>query len=439
MNYITKQSSIKIIFIFFTIANSFLFAQQDKIISLVNLSHIDHLYQKININGKEMGIIHIYSNYPDYKYADAADEGIACVDDIARADIFYMQYYRIKNDSAVYAKIKMLTNFILYMQAENGFFNNFIFPDYSKDKTYKTSVAQPNWWSWRAIWALAEANVFFTQYDASFAAEIFPQLKRAVNVTLQWLKEYTNDNTIKYGGYKLPAWLPFENASDQAAIIIKGFLVYYQLIHDSLVKKEIIRLCQGIEKMQQGDPSHKPYGAFLSWQNTWHLWGNNQAEALIEAGTILNEHSFICKAKNEIKHFYPYLINSNYMSGFTIELKNNCPVYKDSSKYDQIAYGISPMVLACIKYYNSTKDSSAAKLAGELACWFFGKNPTGKPMYDVNNGICFDGINSADKINMNSGAESTIEALFVMSAVDKNFIAKKIVMDYYRKHIKIKE
>ena len=40
-----------------------------------------------------MAIIHIYSNYPDYAYVGDDDEGIACIDDAARAAIFYLEYY----------------------------------------------------------------------------------------------------------------------------------------------------------------------------------------------------------------------------------------------------------------------------------------------------------------------------------------------------------
>ncbi|HUX61908.1 MAG TPA: hypothetical protein VMV32_11400 [Ignavibacteriaceae bacterium] len=434
-NNLLKISSFKLFSLFYFMATSVLFSQQNEVKSLVNTSHLDHLYQQINVDGKEMGIIHIYSNYPDYKYTDAPGEGIACVDDIARADIFYMKYYEVSHDSSVYNKIKMLTNFLLYMQSDNGFFNNFIFGDYSKNTTYKTSVAEPNWWSWRAIWALGEANNFFLKYDKSFAAAISPQLEKAVKVTKKWLVKNESDSTQNFSGFKLPTWLPLGTAADQAAVIVKGFLSYYKATNDTLVRNEAIRLCTGIEGMQAGDASYLPHYAFLSWQNTWHMWGNNQAEALIDAGIMLNNLEYIKKAQKEIWDFYPYLIKANYMSSFTIEHVKDTVVYKDSTKFGQIAYGISPMVLASCKSYNATKDVASATVAGLLGCWLFGKNPAGKPMYNIKTGVCFDGINNENEINMNSGAESTIEALFSMLAIDQNPIAKKIVWNYYNEHI----
>lgn len=402
--------------------------------SLVNTSHLDNLYQEITIDGKRMGIVHIYANYPDYKYVDAPGEGIACIDDAARAAIFYMNYYEIKHNPAYLNKAKMLTKFMFFMQSGNGFFYNFIFSNYKINKTYKTSIAQPNWWSWRAIWELSEAYNFFLKYDKSFASEIYPILNKSINTTVRWLQENKSHKLQNFGGFNLPSWLPYGNASDQAAVIIKGFLEYNKTVKDPGVRNEIIRLCNGIEKMQAGNSSSLPYYAFLSWQNTWHLWGNNQAEALIDAGKILDNQNFITTAENEVLNFYPYLTRNNYMSNFTVIHKKNEIIYSDSLKYGQIAYGISPMVLASCKLYNVDKNIRSAKIAGLLGCWFFGENPTGKQIYNVKTGVCYDGINNANEINMNSGAESTIEALFVMLAIEQNPVAKKIVWNYYDKH-----
>jgi hypothetical protein len=46
-------------------------------------------------------------------------------------------------------------------------------------------------------------------------------------------------------------------------------------------------------------------------------------------------------------------------------------------------------------------------------------------MYNPSNGITFDGIISEDEVNMNSGAESTIEALLSLLAIEQNSISKK--------------
>ena len=43
----------------------------------INLAHLNGLSQEVTIDGKQMLIIHIYSEYPDYKWVDAPGEGIA--------------------------------------------------------------------------------------------------------------------------------------------------------------------------------------------------------------------------------------------------------------------------------------------------------------------------------------------------------------------------
>jgi hypothetical protein len=398
--------------------------------TLVNTSHLDHLFQEFNVNGKEMGIIHIYADYPDYHYVEASGEGIACVDDASRALVFYIRYYEVTKDQNLLKKIKQLTNFLIYMQADNGFFYNFVWKDYSRDTTYRTSVAEPNWWSWRAIWALAETRKFYNERDKKLSNQIKPSLDKGINSTISWLDKNNFHSTMSYGGFILPAWLPSETAADQAAIIAKGFSVYYDLNRKPAIKKIIEHLCDGIIRMQAGDKDNFPYYAFLSWQNTWHMWGNSQSDALIYAGKLLNKQEYINSALKEIKNFYPFLIDNEYINYFSVEKHSGKIVIKDSSKFTQIAYGIRPVVMACL----GSGDPVSAKLAAEAAEWFLGKNILRRAVYNPEYGICYDGINNVDEINKNSGAESTIEALLTLLAIEQNPIAKKILFDFYRNH-----
>ena len=56
--------------------------------------------------------------------------------------------------------------------------------------------------------------------------------------------------------------------------------------------------------MQLGDKEQFPYGAFLSWENLWHAYGNSQSYALLKAGQSLGDPSYIEKALKEINNFY---------------------------------------------------------------------------------------------------------------------------------------
>jgi hypothetical protein len=88
------------------------------------------------------------------------------------------------------------------------------------------------------------------------------------------------------------------------------------------------------------------------------------------------------------------------------------------------------MIFATLEAYIITGDESYANLAGDIATWFFGNNSASQIMYDHITGKGFDGIDSASKINYNSGAESTIEALLSIQAIESNYIAKKAVKNY---------
>ncbi|MDR3667656.1 MAG: hypothetical protein P4L35_12505 [Ignavibacteriaceae bacterium] len=400
--------------------------------SLVNTAHLDHLYQEIKVNNNSLGIIHIYAEAPDYKWEDASGEGIACVDDAARAAVFYMNYYKQTHDRNCLPKIKSIVNFLFYMHSGNGFFYNFIWQDNTIDTTYKTSLAEPNWWSWRALWALAEARNFYLSTNPRLSGEIKEHIDITIDALEKWLPK--GNNTVVYHGYELPAWLPFESASDQAAIIIKALSAYYRNNKSENIKSIIEHLCTGIMKMQQGDESTPPYYAFLSWQNSWHAWGNSQADALIDAGRVLNNHAYIDAAVKEIKHFYPWLIEKGFFNEFHVVInEKNITSFSDTIKFAQIAYGIRPIIYSCMNAYEMLKDTFYLNTALSAAKWFFKNNPANSIMYDPQTGRGYDGIIAYGKINNNSGAESTIESLFSILRLEKDKTAKKMLLNLYNK------
>jgi hypothetical protein len=52
-------------------------------------------------------------------------------------------------------------------------------------------------------------------------------------------------------------------------------------------------------------------------------------------------------------------------------------------------------------------------------------------MYHPENGRCYDGINADGSINLNSGAESTIEALLALLAIEQNPLARATLYNEY--------
>jgi hypothetical protein len=384
----------------------------------INLDHFNHLYEEINFQGKEIGIVHIYSEYPTYEYAIEPNEGFTCVDDVARAIVMLSKYIEVfGTDEVILNKINKLTEFVLQMQNENGYFNNFIWNDLSINTSYKTSIAELNWWSLRALWGLEHAYPLLKSNK-----EIADRIELASQKLITNIKRdlpITNLNTKIVNNIELPTWLPQQYASDQSALLILGLLKNYERTGDSEIKLLIDALAKGIMLMQKGDTDNYPYGVFLSWENLWHAWGNNQAYALLKAGRNFNNQGYIDSAIMEIDNFYPKLLLNGFAEAFWIEKTENNFTEIDRNKYPQIAYGLRPMVWAASEAYHFTNDEKHLKLAKNLELWLSGKNDANTAIYNASTGVCFDGVVGPNEVNKNSGAESTIESLLTLLEMKK--------------------
>lgn len=414
--YITKY--FLVLLLFFALISC---VENDKLI--ITNSHLNYLYEEIVVDGKEMAIIHIYSDYPDYTFVGDDDEGIACVDDVARAAVYYLYDWQINSNQVSIDKNKKLLEFVLYLQSDNGYFYNFIWDDYSINKDFKTSVAEPNWWSWRALWALMVSYDYYKQNDPVFAERIWKSVEGLITV----LKEIipTQYEYEEMNGLKIPTWLPQKYASDQAAVLLLGLLEYYDQTEDTKIYNYIGKLCDGIIAMQLKGTEFNYNGAFLSWQNLWHSWGNLQSYALLKCYPLLENELILNSALYELDNFYEFLIVNNYLNHFTVEKSNGKLSEIESEKYSQIAYNIRPMVYALLEAYKITSKDIYAARAAEAAKWLTGRNPANAVMYNKETGRVFDGINSENDVNKNSGAESTIEGLLTLLKLKENEIALK--------------
>src|SRR5207248_2360673 len=120
--------------------------------------------------------------------------------------------------------------------------------------------------------------------------------------------------------------------------------------------------------------SHFPYSCILSWENTWHAYAGDQAFALMKAGAYLNDTSYTAKGIAQVNNFYPWLLQNGMKSSFVVESNGNLISLVSEKSYEQIAYGIRPMVTAAAEAWLLTKQDKYADLAGHLAAWFLGAN-----------------------------------------------------------------
>lgn len=384
-----------------------------------NDSHLKALYTTVKMqNGVEVGTVGIYADYPLYRVVSAPVEGFTCVDDVSRAAIFYLNETDIATNKEKQDRLLKLTEFVLQLQADNGYFYNFMQDNFSINKTYSTSVANPDWWSWRALWHLSEAYPFYKINDAVLAARIQSCIQKIVSNIKRDYGSLAKDTKI-VNGLTIPKWLPANSGTDQAAVMMLGLYNVYQQNQDAEVLAIIEKLADGILLMQQGSATVFPYGAFLSYENTWHAYGSDQAYALLKVGKALNKQNWIAAAQKEVDHFYPYLLKEGFLDSFEIQKTGITIGLIKKSAFAQISYGIRPMIWATIELYKINNDAKYLTQAAQILTWYAGNNLAKQKMYDKLTGVCFDGISSSTNVNKNSGAESTIEALWAFQLAEK--------------------
>ena len=400
--------------------------------SLVNTGHLDYLYIPVTFStGIKAAGIFIYAEAPDYHLVGDIDEGFTCVDDVARAAQVYLRSHKFSSDTSVQAKAFNLIRFILEMQSDNGYFYNFLFPDNSINKNGITSINNPEWWSWRAFYTLTEAAPIVKTKDIQLSGKIDMAINKLVIKIKSDLINIPQTTKI-VSGITVPEWLPAGSGTDQAALLILGLIPYCMATNDAALTTYVKKLADGIALMQQEDATNFPYSCFLSWENTWHAYGSDQAYALLKAAIFLNEILYRTKALAEIDNFYSWLLQNGMKSSFVISKSANQIQLVSEKSFEQIAYGLRPMVYASIEAFDITGDQKYADMAGRLAAWFLGANDAGTNMYSLTTGRCYDGITSPGNINLNAGAESTIEALLTLQKVE-SYPAVKAALDKYKK------
>jgi hypothetical protein len=386
--------------------------------SLVNTLHLDNLYTPVKFStGTNAAGIYIYSEAPDYHLVAATGEGFACVDDVSRAAQVYLRSKKISSDTVIQSKVYNLIRFILEMQSSNGYFYNFLFANNLINTSGPTSINNPNWWSWRALQTLTEAEPFIKTKDA----QLYNNMELAINKLMTQIKIDMIGlplTTKTVNGVLVPQWLPAGSGTDQSATLILGLIPYCLATNDTVIAAYIKRLADGISLMQAGDSTHFPYACFLSWENTWHAYGNSQAYALIRASVFLNDPQYSINAEAEVDNFYPWLAQNGFKSSFSLSKVGGVYQTVTDNTYDQIAYGIEPMVFAAAELFKKTGEPKYADLAGKLAAWLLGANNAGTNIYDKATGRCYDAISPGGSVNLNSGAESTIEALLTLELVE---------------------
>lgn len=382
---------------------------------LVNLDHLDHLSQDVSRGDETLRIVRIYAEAPDYEPIGDPDEGIACVDDAARAAVLLLRRYELTGDASALERARGLLRFVMYMQAENGLFYNFVLDDdLTINRDHRNSRADAfEWWTARAVWALGSCVKTLQDADSPLATTCTLSLERTFPALDSLLTSF--GQTTTEDGWVLPTWLIHGYAADATSELLLGLAAYQEAVDDPDLATRIAMLAEGLNRMQSGSMAVFPYGAHASWKGVWHAWGNAQTQALLAAGLPR-------EACREASNFYPrWLVQGPWAA---MELRDSTAI----RAYPQIAYGIRTVALGLLAAYGDSGVKDHAALAGLAASWFFGNNAAGANMYDAETGRGFDGISGPDDVNRNAGAESTIEALLTIQEIERIPEARRWLM-----------
>lgn len=377
---------------------------------IVNPDHLRFLTERVSIEGQEMALVHIYSEHPDYEWVDAAGEGLSAVDDVARAAVVYLWQYERNGDPELLELARACLNFVLYMQAPDGEFYNFVTDrEGTINRFGGTSYKSLGWWAMRGLWALGEGVRVFAAADPDYAetlaaAYLLTEAALAATVT-----NYGQMSEVH--GFQVPAWIPGGEPA-VASIGLLGLAAYHQARPNETTAALITAIADGVAAYRLGEGAVYPFGMHPVRTNApgfWHDWGAHMPHALAVAGMVMGREDWVASAAATADSFL--------LRHLAFERFRHIGVVPD--RLNQIAYGTNMLVLAYMALYEATGEERYARYGGLAASWYFGNNMAGVQMYDPASGRVYDGIDGpvAWRVNRNAGAESTIEGLMSMIAV----------------------
>ena len=371
---------------------------------ILNFDHLEHLTLDATVSSQPVRVIALYANAPDYRPSGSPQrdglEGIASVDDAARAAVLYLRDFDQTGDVHARDAARGLLRFVASMEQGDGEFLNFVDTTGLPNRNAPSSRKSMSYWAARSIWALGEAHhVFGSAYPEGLEGLRAP-LDRAV----ARLARDVNAGRLIGGS---------ATATSEALL---GVLALQRSAPTPARAELAVRTARLLVPLAEGTASKAPWGARVdSPTSTWHAWGTRSASALATASVVLGRPEFLMAAQQEADALW---------SRFLLAGQVPSDIAPDGLArwFPQIAYGIGPIAEGFVAIADATNDRRYAVMAGLTAAWLRGANPAGVVMYDEKTGRTFDGIDgpSATKVNRNSGAESTIEALLALQSVTRN-------------------
>ena len=387
----------------------------------VRLDYLRHLGLDAVVNGRPVRVVSLYAEAPDYRPtgSPARDgyEGIASLDDAARAAVVYLRAYETTGDARARDEAIGLLGFIVGMEQGDGEFVNFVDAQGRPNRNAPSSRKSMSYWGARSIWALGEAVRVLGPRDSTELKTVRPVLDRAVN---RMAREIDAGRLI--GGSA--------TATSEALL---GLLALQRAEPSPRIAALAERTAALLVPLSMGSMQTAPWGARVdSPSETWHAWGSRSTAALAEAAVVLSRPDFAAAAQREADELWGRFLLAGQVPAAITSRPSNSSADAGVQWFPQIAYGVGPIVEGYLALADATGKREYGVLAGLTAGWFLGANPARVKMYDEATGRTFDGIDGPAplRLNRNAGAESTIEALLALQRVASNPEASQYI--HYR-------
>lgn len=323
------------------------------------LAQLERLTRPVPEAGPRAAAIAVYADSADRAFpaADLGFEGVACVDDAARAAVLFLDLWDATRAPAMRDWAEAVLDFVLYMQQDDGRFVNFIWDwDGRRNTSGPTSFAGGGFWQARGVRALAKAAIVLGDGRA----------RRGLEQGLAWIRDARD----------VPA--DVRSLHVLVGLEVAGAGLVADLVPDlERWATEIAELRRGAVLLDNPDEAEP------------HLWGHMQEGVLADAGERLQRPELIDVARASALAYLAPLIESGF----------DLPTVQP--------YGVASAVYSVDRLAAVTGEARFHDLARKARAWFDGRNTAGRPVYDREAGRVHDGID-VGVLNPHSGAESNV-------------------------------
>ncbi len=318
-------------------------------------------------------------NHPDI------DSGYT-LDDNARALIAMCMHYELTNEKTDLEFMNTYLKFIKHCIRTDGTFLNYI--DKDKQFTLQNNETNLDDANGRALWALGYL-ISKKKLIPSLMTEIAEELIKI---------------TIQHTGNIL--------SSRAMAFSIKGLYYYDQEYHLPSTTELIEILADRLAAMYEHESGNN-----WNWFESYLTYANSiLPEAMLFAWLSVKKPCYL----NIAKKSFNFLLSQTFDKNEIKVISNKSWLSKGDEReyYGEQPIDVSYTILALHSFYDTFKDGEYLNKLKIAFNWFLGNNHLHQIIYNPCTGGCYDGLEE-HQVNLNQGAESTVNYLMARIAVEK--------------------